>query len=444
MNPSPGALLTDLYQLTMLEGYYRQNMNETAVFDFFVRDLPPTRKFLVAAGLEGLLDYLENLRFSAEELDWLQQSGRFDPDYVRWLGDLRFRGAVHAVPEGTVVFQNSPLVRVTAPLPQAQLVESRLLNLIHLETLLASKAARCVLAAPNRLLVDFGMRRAHGAEAAMAAARASYIAGFAGTATVAAAARYHIPAYGTMAHSFVQAHEREEDAFRAFARAQPENVVLLIDTYDTLQATHTVVRVASELAPEGIAVKAVRIDSGDLALQSRQVRAELDRHGHPEIGIFVSGDLDEWRLAELVAADAPIDGYGVGTKLDTSADQPYLNCAYKLQEYDGRPTRKRSAGKASWPGRRQIFRRRNGDNRMAGDLVGLATEEHPSHALLELCMDHGRRLAPSPSLGDIRDHCRAQLEALPEEIRQLDGEAHYPVTVSESLRSLAEQSDARL
>jgi nicotinate phosphoribosyltransferase len=240
-----------------------------------------------------------------------------------------------------------------------------------------------------------------------------------------------------MAHSFVQAHDDEETAFRHFARTQPENAVLLIDTYDTARAARTV----AGLAEEGIDVKAVRIDSGDLAFEARQVRSILDQHGHSEINIFASGDLDEWRIRDLLGAGAPIDGFGVGTKLDTSADQPYLTCAYKLQEYDGRPRRKRSPGKASWPGRRQIFRRLDADNRMRGDLVGLASEEHPSHPLLETVMVSGRRIAPKPSLTDVREHCRGQLAALPDELKQLDGDARYPITISESLRSLAEQTD---
>ena len=336
----------------------------------------------------------------------------------------------------------SPLIRVVAPLPEAQFVESRLINLLHFQTMIASKAARCVLAAPGRTLVDFGFRRAHGGEAGIHAARACYLVGFAGTATVAAGALYDIPLYGTMAHSFVQAHDSEIEAFRLFSHTQPENVVLLIDTYDVVAGAGKVVGLASELKLHGIAIKAVRIDSGDLAENARVVRSLFDDAGLHDVGIFVSGNLDEHRLAALVSSDAPIDGYGIGTRLDTSADVPSLDAAYKLQEYRGLPRRKRSVGKATWPGRKQVFRNYDPDGTMSSDLIGLEYEDHPGHPVLRQYMENGRRLHPPTPMSDIREHTRQELRRLPEQLRSLDGSAEYPVRISDPIRELADAVDS--
>jgi nicotinate phosphoribosyltransferase len=329
------ALLTDMYQLTMLQGYYEQSMEELAVFEFFVRKLPKNRAYLIAAGLEQVLTYLEGLRFSPNEIEWLSGTHHFKPAVLDRLATLRFTGDAHAMPEGTVFFPNEPILRITAPLPEAQLIESRLINLLHFQTLIASKAARSVLIAEGKLLVDFGMRRAHGSEAALLAARASYLAGFDGSATVSAGMSFGVPVYGTMAHSFVQTHNQESQAFAHFAVANPDNVVLLIDTYDTERAAQKVVDLAPALAAQGIKIKGVRLDSGDLADHAKKVRAILDRGGLQDTTIFASGSIDEYKLADLITQKAPIDGFGIGTHLDTSADAPYLDCAYKLQEYTG-------------------------------------------------------------------------------------------------------------
>ncbi len=443
-DPLHSPLLTDLYQLTMLQGYVDQGMTDTAVFELFVRKLPEGRNFLVAAGLEQALDFLENLRFSDEELAWLRGTGRFNDRLLDYLATLRFTGDVHAMPEGTVFFPDEPVLRVTAPLPEAQLVESRLINILHLQILLASKAVRCRLAAPGKLLVDFGLRRAHGAEAGLFAARAAWLAGFAGSATVLAEARYGVPAFGTMAHSFIQAHDSETAAFEHFARSQPGNVVLLIDTYDTLAAARRVAAMAGRLAAEGCPVKAVRIDSGDLVALSRQVRTILDEAGHPEIGIFCSGNLDEYRVRDLLAAGAPIDGFGIGTRLDTSADAPYLDCAYKLQEYAGQARRKRSTGKATWPGRKQVFRQYGGDGRLQQDILTLDGDDQPGTALLQPVMAGGRRLAPPEPLADIRARLDAQLDTLPPPLRELAPASPPAVIVSPALRRLAEAVDRRI
>jgi nicotinate phosphoribosyltransferase len=451
LNPAKGAamtvihsaLLTDLYQLTMLQTYHAERMNETAVFELFVRRLPPERNFLLAAGLEQALDYLENLHFTTGERDWLMGTGRFSPDFVEALANFRFEGAVHALPEGTVFFANEPILRVTAPLPQAQLVESRLINLLQYQTLIASKAARCVLAAPGKLLVDFGLRRAHGGEAGLLAARAAYLAGFAGTATVLAGMRFGIPLFGTMAHSLVQAHDREEDAFERFAAAQPGNVTLLLDTYDTEAAAQKLVNLAPRLGERGIAIRGVRIDSGDLAAHARAVRTILDAGGLNQVTIFGSGDLDEHRIRELLAGGAPFDGFGIGTRLDASTDAPTLDMVYKLQEYAGQPRRKRSEGKATWPGRKQVYRRGAAEGTFAGDCLGLEQYPQPGEPLLVQVMEQGRRLqAPeSPSL--IRERVRVQLAALPAELRADETASPYPVDIAPELRELTARLDRK-
>jgi nicotinate phosphoribosyltransferase len=437
---SANVLLTDLYELTMLQAYFEQRMNATAVFELFVRSLPPGRSFMIAAGLEQVMDYLVDLRFTDEELAWLRSCGRFTPAFVDSLVTLRFSGDVDALPEGTVFFADEPILRITAPLREAQLVESRVMNLVHYETLVASKAVRSVLAAPGRLLVDFGLRRAHGAEAGLLSARASYIAGFSGTATVEAGRRFGVPVYGTMAHSYIQAHPDEVTAFESFVHAHPDNAVLLIDTYDTERAAHKVVALASRLAAHGLKIKGVRIDSGEHA---RRVRAILDAAGLTAITIFASGNLDEYRLRELVAGGAPIDGYGIGTRMNTSADAPYLDCAYKLEEYEGRPRRKRSEGKATWPGRKQVFRQRDSDGSIVGDVLTLATEHRQGTPLLVPAMRTGRPVAASPTLATVRALASEELARLPPRLRALEEAEPYPVEIAPELRRLAADIDAR-
>jgi nicotinate phosphoribosyltransferase len=453
LEAATSPLLTDLYQINMIQAYLDYGDTGTAVFELFVRSLPPRRGFLLAAGLQQALDYLENLRFSPADIDWLKSTGRFNNNLLEYLGDFRFTGDVHAIAEGTAFFVNEPILRVTAPLPQAQLLESRLINILHFECLIAAKAARCVLAAPGKLLVDFGMRRAHGAEAGLLAARASYLAGFAGTATVLAGRAFGIPLYGTMAHSFIQAQDDETAAFELFARARPDNVVLLLDTYDTEAAARKVVALAPRLKASGIAIRGVRLDSGDLIALAKSVRAILDRGGLQEVTIFASGGLDEDELAACMQAQAPIDGFGVGTSLTTSSDVPAIDFIYKLQEYAGAPRRKRSDKKATWPGRKQVWRRYDADGRMAGDRISLDRAFSPAAAntadgageepLVHCVMRNGRRLAPSPSLDEIRSRAKRELERLPENLRRLEPGARYPVAVGEDLIKLAEEVDSR-
>lgn len=438
------ALLTDLYQLTMLDAYRQREQFGPAVFELFFRRLPPNRGYMMAAGLEQALEYLENFRFADDELEWLAASGHFDASFVGWLAGLRFRGDVHALPEGTACFPDEPLLRVEASLPEAQIVESRLLNILHYQTVIATKAARVVSAAGGRLLVDFGMRRAHGGEAALWAARASYLAGFAGTATVVAGRRYGIPLYGTMAHSFVQAHDDERAAFEHFARARPEGVVLLIDTYDVAAAVDIVIELAPALAADGIRIAALRLDSGDLDAGCRFLRERLDRAGLSDIGVFLSGDLDEYRIEAFTRADLPAAGYGVGTRLDVSADAPSLDVAYKLQSYDGVPRRKRSAGKATWPGAKQVFRRLGGDGQIVGDRLTGATGTAPGQPLLECVMREGRRTGPAPGLDALRARAAETLASLPAATRRLERATPVSVEIGEDLRDAAAAVDRRL
>jgi nicotinate phosphoribosyltransferase len=442
MNLLRSPLLTDLYQLTMLNAYYEHGMTATAVFELFVRKLPPARNFLMAAGLEQALAFLEDLRFAPEELQWVERSGRFGREFAERLSRLRFTGEVHAMPEGTAFFPDEPILRVTAPLPEAQLVESRLINLLHFETLVASKAARCVLAAPRGMLVDFGLRRAHGAEAGLLAARASYIAGFAGTATVMAACEMGIPVFGTMAHSFVQAHDDEAAAFAHFTASYPRGTTLLIDTYDTEAAARKVVALASRSRGQEARVTGVRLDSGDLAVLSRNVRRILDEGGLGKTTIFASGNLDEYRLRELVAGNCPIDGFGIGSSLVTSADAPFLDAVYKMQEYAGKARRKRSTGKATWPGRKQVFRHFGSAGRLDHDVVTVEGDPQPGEPLLVPVMRNGRRLHAAEELAVTRARAAAELGRLPERLRSLDdSDSPYRVEIAPALRHLALEVD---
>jgi nicotinate phosphoribosyltransferase len=441
--PPISPLLTDLYELNMIQAYLDRGEEDEAVFEFFVRRLPPRRGFLLAAGLDDALHYLETLQFSAAEIDWLKSTGRFRKNLLDYLSDFRFTSDVHAIPEGSACFTGEPLIRITAPLPQAQLVETRLINILHFQTLIASKAARMVLAAPGKILSDFGLRTAHGAEAGLYSARASYLAGFAGAANVLAGERYGVPIVGTMAHSFVQVHDDEAQAFENFARARPEGVILLIDTYDTEQGAHKVVELAPRLKADGIAIRGVRIDSGDLTAMARKVRAILDAGGLKDVIILVSGGVNEDVLQTMMKAGAPIDGFGIGVNLAASVDVPALDCAYKLQEYAGIPKRKLSEGKATWPGRKQVWRAYGADGRMAGDILSLETDKQPGETLIVPVMRAGKRIAPSPTLTQIRERAARDLARLPESLRRLEPGADYPVKIADALTALAAQADIK-
>lgn len=444
MNPLTSPLLTDLYQLTMLQGYIDRGMHEEAVFEFYVRKLPGKRGFLMAAGLETLLAFLEGLQFSAAELQYLKETGRFSAGLIEYLSGFHFNGDVFALPEGTIFFENEPVIRIAAPMPAAQLIETRLINILHFEILIASKAARCVLAAADRAaLVDFGMRRAHGAEAGLLAARATFIAGFAGTSTVLAEPLYGIPIFGTMAHSYIEAHENELEGFLSFARANPENTTLLIDTYDVREGAGKAAEAAKRLAGEGIKVQAIRLDSGDLLELSKEVRRILDQAGFPEIRILASGNLDEYAIRDLLLKGAPIDGFGVGTKLDTSEDAPYLECAYKLMEYAGKPRFKKSRGKATIPGRKQVFRRYEGRT-MVGDAIALEGDDIAGVPLLVPVMVRGRRVSARCDLNEIASQAKKQMESLPPHLQNLESRPAYPVEISHSLLELRKKMEPEI
>jgi nicotinate phosphoribosyltransferase len=444
MGIADSPLLTDLYQLNMIQAYLEHGKTETAVFEFFMRKLPAQRGFLIAAGLEQAIQFLEGMHFAPDELEWLRRTGRFSKELIEYLASLRFAGDVHAMAEGTPFFANEPIFRVTAPLPVAQLVETRLINILHFQTVIASKAARMALLAPGKLLVDFGLRRAHGAEAGLMAARASYIGGFSGTATMLAGKEFGMPMFGTMAHSFIQAFDDESAAFAAFGQARPNNLVLLIDTYDTEGAARKVGALAPRLKAQGIRVTGVRLDSGDLVALSRSVRLILDEAGLADVSIFASGGIDERELRTIAHQSAPIDGFGIGTSLTTSFDLPALDCAYKLQEYAGVPRRKHSTGKATWPGRKQVWRHHGPDGRMSHDVLSLETDSHDGERLIQRVMQAGRRLQPGGSLSDARARAARGMGQLPEPLRHLEPGATLHVQIGKALIDLTAEVDKRL
>jgi nicotinate phosphoribosyltransferase len=437
------ALFTDLYELTMAAACFRADLRATATFSLFVRRLPPERGFLLAAGLADVLEYLRALRFTPEGLEWLASLGRFDSAFLDHLAGLRFTGEVRAMPEGTAVFAEEPLLEITAPLIEAQLVETAVINLIHLPTLVASKAVRSVLAASGRPLAEFGLRRSHGTDAGMKAARAAWIAGFESTSNVLAGKVDGIPLSGTMAHSYVSAFRDELEAFRAYARAHPDSCVLLIDTYDTVAGAQKAVQVAAELAARGHRLAGVRIDSGDLDRLSRAVRRVLDDGGAADVPIVVSGGLDEHDVARLVSAGAPIGAFGLGTRIDTSADAPFLDLVYKLVRVDGRDVLKLSTGKESWVGPKAVHRFTGAEGSFAQDRLAAADEPVPAGAvtLLSPVMERGELLRTHPTLEEIRSRAADQVAGLAEPIRRLSGAGNYPVEISPVLR--ARQAAAR-
>ncbi len=410
------ALLTDLYELNMAVSYLRRGMNGEATFSLFVRRLPPNRGFLVAAGLEGCLDYLERLRFDEDELSYMGDVLKFQPSDLENFRRFRFTGEVWAVPEGRIVFAGEPLVEVTAPLPEAQLIETFLLNRVTYETTIASKAARCVIAARGRDVIDFAFRRTQGIEAGLDVARLSAIVGFWGTSNVEAARRYGLTPSGTMAHSFIEAFESEVEAFHAFADDFPNRTTFLVDTYDTPRGIANAIAVIKELNLQGRI--GVRIDSGDLVQLSKLARARLNAAGLQSVRVIVSGGLDEFQIDELMKKGAQIDAFGVGTRMGVSADYPYLDTAYKLVEYAGRPVMKLSHDKVTEPGRKQVFRKR----KSLDDLVGLFSERLPAgrQPLLEHVMSGGKRLHPRPSIEDSRRCFETDLAVLPATARRIN------------------------
>jgi nicotinate phosphoribosyltransferase len=430
------ALHTDLYELNMAASYLRRGMEQEATFSLFVRNLPAQRGFLVAAGLEPCLDFLERFRFDEEDLAYLREGLGFAHDMVERFGDVRFTGEVWAVPEGRIVFADEPLIEVTAPIAIAQLVETYLLNVVTFQTTIASKAARCRLAARDRQIIDFAFRRTQGADAAMAVARTTAMVGFSATSNVEAARRYGLRVSGTMAHSYIESFPSEAEAFRAFAEDFPDRTTFLVDTYDTLNGVRTAIEVIHELGLVGNL--AVRLDSGELESLSRQVRVLLDRAGLPDVRIFASGGLDELEVDRLVQAGAPIDAFGVGTRVGVSADAPYLDSVYKLVEFDGRPVLKLSEDKATEPGRKQVFRG------PSGDVVGLREEpgRDRSEPMLIPVMRDGRRMGPRRDLEVARHLFEADLVRLPDEARRLRDPVAPQPEFSDALRRLTDETRA--
>lgn len=437
------ALLTDLYELTMAASYFKRDMNEPATFDLFVRDLPQRRNFLVVCGLEQALDYLESLTFDPGSLEYLESLGLFDAKFLEYLSRLSFSGDVWAMAEGEVAFAREPLISITAPLIEAQLVETFLLNCITFQTMVASKATRVAIASGDRSFMDFSLRRDHGADAGLKAARAAYIAGAASTSNVLAGRLFGIPVSGTMAHSYVMAFDTEAEAFGAFAEDFPERAVLLIDTFDILQGARSAVEVARDLAPKGVKLAGVRIDSGDLAGVTRDVRAILDDAGLEETKIILSGDLDEYRIAALCSDDVPVDLFGVGTQLGTSADSPYLGGVYKLVEDHRGPKIKLSTGKVTLPGRKQVHRFIDG-GRIQHDVISLRDEEiDGSHPLMGQVMKGGERIDDRETLEQMQARCLGAVEKLSPELKALEAKSRYDVRLSEGLDALAEELTAQ-
>jgi nicotinate phosphoribosyltransferase len=445
MNGENLELLTDLYQLTMAQAYFQTGAREPATFSLFVRAYPPERAYLVCAGLNDVLEFLQRLSFDRAAIDYLHSQRLFTDDFLESLKGLRFTGEVWAVPEGRLFFKDEPVLEITAPIIEAQIAETFIINQINFQSLIATKAARCLHAARGRGVVDFSLRRTHGIDAGMKVARASYLAGFAGTSNVRAGQHYGIPVVGTMAHSFVLSFEREIDAFRAFTASFPDNSTLLIDTYDTVGGARNAVLIAREMAARDQRLRGVRIDSGDLLKLAREVRRIFDEAGFHDIKIAGSGGLDEYDLARLSDAAAPFDNYGVGTKMGVSADAPWLDIAYKLVEYGGRNVMKLSPAKVSWPGKKQVFRRTDAAGLLNGDVIGLRNEQVPdAEPLLVKVMERGERAGSQPTLYESKKAFEAEFARLPEAIKRIRNPKPYAIEFTPRLRALHEQVAANI
>ncbi|MCW4029489.1 MAG: nicotinate phosphoribosyltransferase [Candidatus Bathyarchaeota archaeon] len=437
------SLFTDYYELTMCAAYFDNQNFEPATFDLFIRRLPENRSYFLFAGLEEALEYLQTLKFTEEQLGYLTKQG-FRPDFLDYLRDFKFTGEVWAMPEGTIAFPNEPLLRVTAPIIEAQLAETFLLNSINLQTMIATKASRVVQAAKGKTVIEFGLRREPGIDAGMKVARSSYIAGCQGTSNVLAGMAYGIPVFGTMAHSFIMSYPKEIDAFRAFSKTFPNKTTLLIDTYDDIVGAEKAATVAKELEAKGHRLGGVRLDSGDLAEVSRKVRKLLDAKGLNYVNIFASGDLEEFKIAQLLEDGAPIDAFGVGTKMGTSADRPYLDGIYKLcetQNGDGsfNPIMKLSKDKITHPGRKQVYRFFSNDGNFRKDHIALTEETVEAKPLLEKVMENGKQIKATPTLQEIRETAKANLAKLPAQYKVLTNAPAYPVELSIKLQKLIDK-----
>ncbi|MBM4285275.1 MAG: nicotinate phosphoribosyltransferase [Deltaproteobacteria bacterium] len=439
------SLLTDLYQLTMAACYFDQEMHEEATFSLFIRKYPENRGYFVAAGLAEALEYLSTLRFTKDDLDYLDATRLFRWQFLEFLQNLRFTGEVRALPEGSVFFKDEPVLEVTAPIIEAQLVETFVINAISLQTLIATKASRSVLAAQGRPVVDFSLRRTQGTDAGLKVARASYLAGFAATSNMLAGKIYALPIVGTMAHSYITSFPKEIEAFRVFVRLFPEIATLLIDTYDNAAGAEKAARVAKEMHGRGERLQAVRLDSGDIAAISRQVRDILDRHGLPHVRILASGGFDEFKIARVLAAGGRVDSFAVGTKMGVSADAPYFDMAYKLVKYGGRPVMKLSTGKVTLVDQKQVWRRHDDQGRMAGDTIALREEVlEGGDPLLQPVMQAGRLTGTLPTLNESRALFLEQFARLPEPYKALEAPPPYPVALSPGLTALQQQVEREI
>ena len=435
------SLFLDLYELTMCASYFECGKNDSATFDLFIRKLPPNRSYFVFSGVDQALHYLENIRFDGDQIRFLRKRG-FSNSFLDYLRSFRFSGEVLSVPEGTIVFPDEPLIRVTAPIIEAQLVETFLLNTVNVQTMVATKASRVVCAAGGRPVIEFGLRRTQGTDAGMKAARCSYLAGCDGTSNVLAGMKYGIPLFGTMAHSYVMFFDNEIDSFRAFARTFPDSSTLLIDTYDDLKGAENAAVVAMEMEKNGHRLNAVRLDSGDLLALSKKVREILDSHGLGYVEIFASGDLDEYAIEDLLAKGARIDAFGVGTRMSTSFDRPYVDVVYKLSGKVERgafiPVMKLSKQKITLPGKKQTYRQLDGDCMMSADVIGLEDEQVDGEPLLVKVMENGKTACKMPTLEQARSRALQNLSKLPDRYKKLTDAPEYPVKLSPMLRRAME------
>jgi nicotinate phosphoribosyltransferase len=431
------ALLLDLYELTMAASYFEEDMHEEGTFSLFIRTYPPDRGYFVAAGLEEALNYLLSLRFTAGDLTYLDSTRLFKPAFLDYLQTVRFTGEVWALPEGSIFFKDEPVLEVSGPIIEAQLAESFIINAINMQTMIATKASRGTIAAGSRDLVDFSLRRTQGTDAALKVARASYLGGFIGTSNVMAGKLFGLPTFGTMAHSYILSFASEIESFRAFSRAFPHNTVLLIDTYDTIAGAKKAITVGLEMAARGEKLRGVRLDSGDMAALSIEVRRLLDAAGLDYVTIFASGGFDEFKIARAQDAGGRIDAYGVGTKMGVSADAPYFDIAYKLVHYAGRPVMKLSTGKVTYVAKKQVFRQYAEQGQMTGDSLGLREESVPrARPLLEPVVSRGHLTRPHPPLKTCRDHFLSELKRLPKNYQSLRQPPAYPVGISPALGAL--------
>lgn len=435
------ALLVDLYELTMAQSYFVYKRNTSATFDLFVRQMPKNRAYLIACGLEDVLTYIKGLRFAAQDIDYLRRLKLFSKDFLNYLSGFRFKGDIWAMPEGTVFFANEPLIRVTASIIEAQIIESCLLNTVNLQTMIASKASRVVLAASGRQVFDFSLRRTHGSDAGIKVGRASYIAGFDGTSNVIAGKFYNIPVVGTMAHSFVMSFRHEIDSFLAYSSTFPEKTTLLVDTYYTRKGIENAVCVGLYLKERGFLLQGIRLDSGDIVSLSKLARSMLDRAGLKYVRIFASGNLDEFKIKYLLERGACVDSFGVGTNMGTSIDAPCLDLIYKVSEVtneEGKflPTMKLSKGKATYPGRKQVFRIKDKKGRFVKDVLALENELIAGDPLLKRVATGGKIIYKNPPPDRIRRFAQENLLRFPRQLKEVFPKYNYPVIISPGLKSL--------